>query len=430
MGLAIKKSPAHSGPGGNDPLAAPLSDLSAAICELQQACEQLNASVGGINLELEEKNENLRTALEKHGETLAYVENIVANMPSGVIVVDRQGKIVLLNAAAESLTGFRSAEVEGQSYARVFGRGVPEKSTPLYTLATGSPVRQAEKLVSTRSGKSVPVSSSASLILDGRNEICGAVEVLTDLTKIKLLEEEVSRTRALATVGEVAATVAHEIRNPLGGIKGFTSLLKRDVAGDPKRLALVERIYEGIENLERIVTDLLTAGCPVELRPERVELTGEIAKLVETFELAAAGEGREVGFKTSFSERPFYCKVDVERLRQALNNLIRNAVDAVGNEGEVAIEVKCRDRGASAGPGGNAGGPVREYLVLEVTDTGPGVPEEVLERIYSPFFTTKKGGSGLGLANVRKIAALHGGRVSYEPAQSGGSKFIMEMPRW
>jgi PAS domain S-box-containing protein len=386
--------------------------------------------VGGINLELEEKNENLKTALETHGETLAYVENIIANIPNGVIVVDRNGKVVLLNAAAEAMTGYTNADVEGQSYAKTLGGGVPEKSTPLYTLAAGSPVRQGEKNLVTRSGKSVPVSFSTSLILDGRSEISGAVEVLTDLTKMKLLEEEVSRTRTLATIGEVAAMVAHEIRNPLGGIKGFASLLKRDLASRPDSLALVERISEGIDTLEKIVSDLLTAGRPVKLERERLELAHQVRRLIEMFELAAEGESRRVRFEASFSEEPFYCKVDLERMRQALTNLFRNAIDAVDEDGKVTVSLSTKDCGTPESPNGLKSGPAREYLVIEVADTGPGVPADVLERIFSPFFTTKRDGSGLGLANVRKIAALHGGEVRYERGKSGGSRFILEIPRW
>jgi two-component system nitrogen regulation sensor histidine kinase GlnL len=447
MGLAVKEARTDRGafrkrtkrggasrredaPTRADGLSAPLSNLSEAIGELQQACEQLRTSVGGINLDLEEKNENLKTALETHGETLAYVENIIANIPNGVVVVDRNGRVVLLNSAAESMTGYASAELEGSPYANVLGRGVPEKSTPLYTLATGSPVRQGEKTLATRSGRSVPVSYSTSLILDGHNDICGAVEVLTDLTRMRLLEEEVSRTRTLATIGEVAAMVAHEIRNPLGGIKGFASLLKRDLASRPDSLALVEKISEGIDTLENIVSDLLTAGLPVKLERERIELTREVRKLIEMFELAAGGEDQRVRFEASFSEEPFYCKVDLERMKQALTNLFRNAMDAVCEGGRVTVSLKAKDCGTSESPNGEKPGPAREYIHIEVADTGPGIPADVLERVFSPFFTTKRGGSGLGLANVRKIAALHGGEVRYERGERGGSRFIMEIPRW
>jgi PAS domain S-box-containing protein len=430
MGLAFKKASAASKARRGDGFRAPLSKLSEAITELQHACDHLRTSVGGINLDLEESNENLKSALVTHGETLAYVENILATMPSGVVVIDRRGKVVLLNAAAEGMTGYAGSEVEGRSYAGILGAGVPEKSTPLYTLATGSPVRQGEKTINTRSGKRVPVSYSTSLIVDEDNEICGAVEVLTDLTKTKLLEEEVSRTKTLATVGEVAAMVAHEIRNPLGGIKGFASLLKRDLASKPDSLVLLDKITEGIDTLEKIVSDLLTAGCPVELQRERAELAGEIRGLVEMFELAAGGEGRRVRIQAAFSEDPLYCRVDVERIRQALTNLLRNALDATREGGDISVKISTKDRGTPECPNGVKSGPAREYLVIEVADTGPGIPDEVLERVFAPFFTTKQGGSGLGLANVRKIAALHGGEVRYEHGENGGSRFIMEIPRW
>lgn len=429
MALPVRER--HTGHGaGAGTLNAPLSELAKAIEELQQTCEHLTSSVGGINLDLEEKNENLTNALIARGEILDYVENILANIPTGVIVVDRTGKIVLLNSAAEAITGYSNAHAEGVSYMNLLGRGIPEKQTPLFTLATGSSIRQGEKIIVTKSGDTVPVSFSTSLVTNSRHEICGAVEVLTDLTRMKLLEEEVSRTRALATIGEVAAMVAHEIRNPLGGIKGFASLLKRDLASSPRDVELVEKIMEGINTLETIVSDLLTAGSPVSLCRERTDLSSEIKGLVDMLEGAPDARRGSVRFETKFSEEPFYCKVDVARIRQAITNLILNSIDAVGEDGTVSISLESSNRGVN-GPR-DSGKPegTREYIHIEVADTGPGIPDHEIERIFSPFFTTKRGGSGLGLANVRKIAGLHGGEVSCECAEGGGSKFIIEIPRW
>ena len=405
-----------------------LGDLSQAIDQLRGACGKLEASMGGVNSELDETNRQLAVAVESQQATLAYLESILAAIPSGVVVIDRNGRIALFNRSAEALTGFAASEVKGLSYGMTLGDGIPRKHTPLYTLATGASTANEEKLLKTKSGRQVPVGFSTSIILDNAGRISGAIEVLTDLSRVKLLEDEVARVRTLATIGEVAAEVAHEVRNPLGGIKGFASLLRRDLESNPAGLALVARICEGIEDLERIVGDLLEAGKPVRLALERIDLASELARIVEIFDMAARGEGKQTRFVTAFQTTPFYCRADRVRLNQAITNLLRNAADAVGGSGEVTVRAYATTPDVTRG--GSPVKPVREYVAVEVADTGPGVADDVIDKIFSPFFTTKCQGTGLGLATVRRIAALHGGEVRYTKGEPGGSKFIVEIPRW
>jgi two-component system nitrogen regulation sensor histidine kinase GlnL len=414
-------------PTDDKPVAFSLADLSRAIGELRGACGKLEVSMGGVNDELDETNQRLAEALQSQRATLAYLESILSAIPSGVVVVDTNGRIVLFNQSAEALTGFTADEVKGLSYSKTLGDGVPQKLTPLYTLATGAWTINEEKILTTKFEGQVPVSFSTSLVVDAANRITGAIEVLTDLSRMKLLEEEVARVRTLATIGEVAAEVAHEVRNPLGGIKGYASLLSRDLKDSPAGLALVDKILEGIESLERIVGDLLESGKPATLELEHVDLAGELRRIVEMFDMAARGEGKNIIFEVVLSEEPFYCRVDRGRLNQAVTNLLRNAADAVGDSGRVTV------RACTAKAEGNRGGsplkPIREYLSIEVADTGPGVADEVIGKIFSPFFTTKSDGTGLGLATVRRVAALHGGEVRYKKGDGGGGRFIVEIPR-
>jgi PAS domain S-box-containing protein len=384
--------------------------------------------MSGINAHLEEANRRLAAALRTHTEAAAFLEGILASIPSGIVVVDRQGLIVLLNRAAESITGHRFEEVKGRAYAEVLGAGVAKQATPLYTLATGYCADQEEKTLHTQSGNDIPVSCSTSLIQDSDGNIAGAIEVITDLRRIKLLEDEVSRTKTLATIGQVAAVVAHEIRNPLAGMKGFASLLERDLDQNPESLALAKRISQGIGDLERIVSDLLEAGRNMRLRPKCVDLLQEITRVVEMFRMAVAGEDKDIQFKIEASEGPIYCRVDPDRLRQATTNLLRNACEAVGAFGLVTVKVGIKRRDAATGDSGD-GKALRDYIYVEVIDTGPGISKDVLEEIFSPFFTTKPDGTGLGLPTVRRIAELHGGRVRYSRIDGGGSSFMMEIPR-
>jgi PAS domain S-box-containing protein len=426
--MSIQVEGIRSGQGElEEALNLPLSGLSEAIHELQGACGRLRTSLAGVNGDLEQANSSLLDALEVHSQAKDHLEDILASIPSGVIVVNRQGRIVFFNRAAEGITGFSAEDVRGTDYSLTIGRGVPRKQTPLYTLATGSRVDQEEKAIQSASGDRVPVSFSTSLI-GGAASIEGAVEIMSDLRRIKALEEEVARARMLAAIGEVAAVVAHEIRNPLGGMKGFASLLERDLSEQPGPLATLKRISEGIESLESIVGDLLDAGRDAKMRFSHAELGSEVKRVAGISEKAARGEGKNIRFKVDVPPEPVYCRVDTDRIRQALTNLIRNAFEAVGQSGAVTVRLST-GKGDGTGPS-KRGNDSRDYLFIDVTDTGPGVPKERLAKIFSPFFTTKSGGTGLGLPAVRRAVALHGGEVKYARPEPGGSTFTMVVPRW
>jgi PAS domain S-box-containing protein len=409
-------------------LGFPLTNLSQAIDALKGACSKLQVSVKGINCDLEETNRRLVSAVDMHTETTVFLESVLASIPSGVVVVDTRGRILVFNEAAEVITGFTWDEVKGRHYSEVLGRGVAKKSTPIYTLATGCPIEMEEKTLPARTGESIPVGYSTSLIMDTNDHMTGALEVFTDLRRMKLLESEVSRVKTLATIGEVAAVVAHEVRNPLGGIKGFASILERDLSDNPESLALVKKIGEGIDALERIVNDLLETGRQTDLRLEHVDLNREIIRVVEIFRMAAKGEGKEIRFEIIPGEKRVHCRIDRDRIRQALTNLLRNASEAVGQSGTVTVRsyVRSHKMRSNTRSGKRS---LRDYVCIDVSDTGPGIPEDVLDKVFSPFFTTKADGTGLGLPTVRRMAALHGGQVKYTQTRSGGSRFTIEIPR-
>lgn len=415
---------------GKTPLASPLGDLSEAIDVLRGACNRLQSSVAGANSDLEAANDQLQATLEQHAQAAAYLESVLASIPTGVIVVDRQGRIAVFNNAAESMTGFSRDEVTGKSYSDTVGRRVPRNQTPLYTLASGSAINASEKTLHTKTGNGIPVSFSTSLLIDAGKVIKGAIEVITDLRTTRMLEEEVARAKTLATIGEVASVVAHEIRNPLGGIKGFVSLLERDLEDNPGAISILGRISEGIEALEVIANDLLDAGRHSKLTVSHTELGLEIERLIELFEMAAKGEGRDVWFEFCRPEAPIYCRVDRDKIRQALSNLLRNATEAVGKSGKVTVTLRNINRPHVKGKMDSGAPSARDYLSIEVTDTGPGISKDLLDKIFSPFFTTKRDGTGLGLSTVRRIVALHGGEIRYSQSDSGGSAFTIELPRW
>jgi two-component system nitrogen regulation sensor histidine kinase GlnL len=404
----------------------PLESLGSAINSLRGACSKLQSSVEGVNSHLEDTNRRLAEALKIRSETAAYLEAVLKALPTGVIVVDRDGCIVYWSPEAEKITGFEASEMNGHRYSETVGSTTPHRQTPLYTLATGYVLSQVEKTIVGKSGEVVPVSSSTALL--GRGAALGAIEAIIDLRKMKALEEEVDRVRTLAAEGELAAVIAQEVRNPLGGIRAFVDLLERDLETNPEHLALVVKVQEGIEALERVVEDLLEAGRSIRLVRSHTELGAEARKVVEVCSMAAQGEGKHIEFEVSTPPLPVYCRVDPLRIRQALTSLVRNAVEASGMSGKVTVVVRVRNgkKSSAASCAGSRAG----YIAIDVTDNGPDVPTDFIDKRLTPFFTTRRVGIGLGLHAARRIAGLHGGTVDYTRPASGGSTFTMTLPRW
>jgi len=390
------------------------------IKKLHQAYKKLEVRFNNLNLELEKTNKRLRQSLAEKDRVTNYLNDILDSLTSGVLVVDLKGVITLFNRAAEQITGWSAQEATGHCYSHIMGEDVPHNSTPLYTLATGAPIVNREKEVRTKDGATVPLNYSTSLVTDSRDNVLGAVETFVDLSRVKMLEKEVKKVNNLAALGQMAATVAHEIRNPLGGIAGFAALLERDLGRNDPRRGLVRKITEGVASLNRIVTDLLTYARPVNLRPQRIDFIKLVDEVVNCFE-TDVNNCRHEGITLSrrYAASPLYCKVDPMQFRQVILNLLHNAVQAMPEGGELKVEVLdgglcCRSSEGS--------------ITLKVSDTGIGMTEEVKTNCFAPFFTTKENGTGLGLANIKKIVDAHHGIISVTSELGKGSSFIVTFP--
>jgi PAS domain S-box-containing protein len=355
---------------------------------MEESFRRLEARVEELDRELAEKNRELAL-------TTDYLRSLLDSMTDGVIAVDPDGVITTFNGAACAVLGFDTEDALGRSFSEVFGRGF-----------TTGPGRRVTEL-RTREGKSVPVSEKDSPLSDRAGQRIGTVKVFQDLTEIEALREQVRRKDRLAAIGEMAATVAHEIRNPLGGLRGFAALLARDIEpGDP-RARLVEKILQGAKDLDGVVSQLLEYTRPLRMRARPttcVSIVGAALTYVET-------DGR-VQVQCDVPE-DLSVMADPDLMRQVFLNILLNAVQAIEGEGEVRVSAA-----ADA-----------ETVTLSVRDTGCGMSGDQLQKVFSPFFTTKEQGTGLGLALAAKIVEGHGGAIEAESAPGEGATFRVRIPR-
>lgn len=355
-------------------------------------------------------------------------EDVLANFTDAVVVLDNDLRVVLFNQAAEELTGKPQAKALGQPCSRVFPQ------TPLISEIVArvrengqSESRSEETLL--RRGKLVPVRITCLPFWDAENRMRGTSLIIHDFSHQKTLEESARRNENLARLGTLVAGLAHEVRNPLAGIKGAAQLLQGRLGGQPDLREYTAVITREVDRLSSLVEDLLNLGAPPKprLQPLNVHrVIWDVVKLVEE-ELTR----REIQLRCEFDPSLPEIHGDGEQLNQVFLNLIKNAIEAMSPDGkpaDVSMTLKIstrmetdfhilRDRDHAS-----------KYLRIDVADQGEGIKQEHAARMFEPFFSTKPRGTGLGLAISQRIVAEHGGTMRAVPNRPHGTVIRVTLP--
>ncbi|MCJ7508916.1 MAG: ATP-binding protein [candidate division Zixibacteria bacterium] len=389
---------------------------------LQSAYRSLEEKFENLNQKLEQANRELRQSLAEKDRISNYLNNILESLTSGVLAINLDGKITLFNRAAEEMLGYKSDEVLGKLYPEIIGKNIKEECAATYLLKSKGSVVNQEKEIYARDGRKIPVGYSITLLSDSEGELIGAVEIFFDLTKLRQLEEEVSRVKTLAALGEMAATVAHEVRNPLGGIAGFAALLDRDIPEEDERKRLVKKIIQGVEILNRTVSNLLNYTRVVKLNPTEVDLVKFADEVVAYFNMDISQKMKNITIQRNYPDRRLVCRLDTEQFRQVVLNLLYNAAQSMPNGGKITFTVN----DAKSEDGVEA---IEGKIVLEISDCGVGMNKETQAKLFTPFFTTREEGTGLGLSTVKKIVEAHRGDIYIQSEPGKGTKVRVILPK-
>jgi PAS domain S-box-containing protein len=396
------------------------------IEKLHQAYKDLEEKFENLNLELEHTNLRLRESLAEKEKITNYLNNILESLTSGVLVINLEGKITLFNRAAEEITGYKADEVLNRPYLEIMGKGVNLQSTPAHTLQAGTYHLNEEKEVLTKLQTKIPLGYSTSLLQDSEGNLLGAVEVFFDLSKIKKLEEEIARVRTLAALGEMAATVAHEVKNPLGGISGFADLLYRDIEeGDPRK-KYVKKVIEGVDILNRIVMNLLdyTRSIKLDMRP--TDFMKFLDEVVGFFEMDILREKKDIKIERLYPNEKCDCMLDAEKFKQVVLNLLYNASQALPDGGLIQLSAGLESKDMENKILDSTTG---QMVSLKIKDNGIGMSAEVKDKLFTPFFTTKEKGTGLGLSTVKKIVQAHKGAIEVDSKLGKGTTVTIFIPK-
>jgi PAS domain S-box-containing protein len=383
--------------------------------KFQEAYQKLEDKVAYLSQELAKKNEELKVNLSELEQTRKYINNILESISDGVVAINLEGTITRINKAAQHITGFTAREVLLKKYTDIF-MSVQQNSDFVEritqeTRGTGG----REMRIKNKAGEEIPIVAYSSCITDEVSEVIGVVITFNDLTKIKQLENEVERSKRLAALGEMAAGVAHEIRNPLGGIEMFASVLDREYKDVPDKRKITQNIILGVKNINRIISELLNFTKTFR------KTNFQTIDLVDCLESALSFsmqevEKRKIQLERSYTHADsFHIFADKDQLQQVFLNIFLNATEAISHDhGVIAIRYVVH--------------PQESCVVIEIADNGGGIKKADIDKVFNPFFTTKTKGTGLGLAISYRIIEAHKGRIVVKSKEGFGTVFSIILP--
>jgi len=361
---------------------------------------------GVVSLFLAQAYRSTRTSLTR---IKAFSDKVVENMPVGLMAVDGEGRIASFNQAAESILKQEAPDVIGKRASEVLPaplRGLTDLSK------SPKPALPNEILCPLEKGDPIPLEVSVSSLAGEDGSSWGQVILFRDMTEVQDLKREIEKSHRLASLGRLAAGVAHEIRNPLSSIKGFATYFKERYRDNPDDQRTAEIMIREVDRLNRVIGQLLEFARPVAIEKKPTSLHTLIHHSLRMVERQAQEKG--ITIRKDLSPLVDRVSVDADRINQVLLNLYLNAIEAMEKGGALSV-VLGRDSD-------------QKRVKIIVSDTGVGIEEKDLQHIFDPYFTTRQSGTGLGLAIVHNIIESHMGEVRVQSQVGMGTSIIISLP--
>ena len=363
-------------------------------------------SSGGLYaLLLANKSRAAKEALENME---LYTNNVINSMPAGLISLDPEQRIVTANRAALTIFGYSEADLRGKSMTQLDEAGAGALSALLRS--DRELIEQPLNCLS-RNGESIPLKVSASQLRDREGRLRGRVLILRDQREIKAMEEALERSRRHAALGRMAAGVAHEIRNPLGTLRGFAQYFSRSAKEDPQAKEYAELMVGEVDRLNRTVSALLQFSRPREPEYAQIDLLRMAEKSLTFIQEEADSQGIALELQLAAPDLRLYADPDL--LQQVLFNLLQNSLAATDSGGRIVL----------------GGQEMADMIQLWVEDSGKGLSQEEQAKMFDPFYTTRKDGTGLGLSLVQQIIEQHQGHIEVVSEPGQGCRIIIMLPR-
>ncbi len=404
--MKIDHSEGKSGVSAAQNSARMIESLENSYRDLEKKLEEVTSLLDQTQSRLEENR-------AESSKSTHLLDHLLESLSCGIIVSDADGRITQVNPAIRRMTGFSEKEMSGRRHSELFMK-TAQSSLPL-VVERDTPDSDRELL--TKSGARLKINSTSTAITDISGKPAGQIDIIYDRTRLNQLEQEIAQLKTLAAVGEMTAMLAHEIRNPLGGVAGFAELLDKDVPdGDPKK-KYVGKIAEGVEMIIQTVNNLLTYARPLELALQSVLVSDFLDRVVELFQSELARSRKEVKVERKYSRPDLTARLDPQRFQQVFLNLLLNSSQGMNKPGKIELWYDLISRDS------------KPTVHFKVADNGAGIAPEMLKKLFTPFSTSKETGTGLGLATVKKVVEAHRGEVKVSSQAGTGTQVEIWLPQ-
>jgi len=352
----------------------------------------------------------LKTEIEQRDQFFA---SILRNSADAIFTLDAEEKVTSWNKGAEAIFGYTEREMLGTSLEGLMPQHLREdrelEKISAVTQADGY-LRSYQTQRITKDGETIDVLFTRTAIRDAQGRLIGYSSVLKNITEQKLLDRHLTQMEKLSAIGELAAGLAHEIKNPLAGIKGAIEIIRDNLAPEHAHSQILGEVLSEVNRIDRSVINLLSYSKP--RKPDFLKV--DLVKLIENVIsfLKKVADSKDICLHLTAPCEVPHMTGDENELKQLFINLILNSLEAIQKKGNVWVNVKC---------------PFDSRVSIEVADDGPGIPPEQLGKIFMPFFTSKKHGTGLGLATCKRIVTNHGGFIQVQSEPAKGTRFTIDL---
>ena len=360
---------------------------------------------GVISLFLAQSYRLAKTSLSR---MKAFSDGLVENMPMGLVAINGRGEIIAFNQTAESITGHVFRDVIGKKAEDILP---PPCVTLLQNLKIEKKSIEKEIDCPVRGGKIVPLEVIAATLAEENGDFLGYVILIRDITEIQHLKKEIAISQRLASLGNLAAGVAHEIRNPLSSIKGFATFFKERYRDRPEDKKTADIMIQEVDRLNRVISQLLEFARPMDINKQRVSIHMVIQDTLKMIEGQA--KEKEIIIHADLSPDVDEVFIDPDKITQVFLNLYLNAIEATQRGGALSVILS----------------PQNERTIrIDISDTGRGIDPNELAHVFDPYFTTRPTGTGLGLAIVHKIIEAHDGEIRVDSVKGKGTTLSIFLP--
>jgi len=385
---------------------------------MDQNIPDQNISKKEMIAELVKKEEVIYRLTQELEDVKNFMESIIQSIGSGIIITEMNDTVTYMNKAGERILGYSKDEVIGKPFSLF---GLKEKQSVMHSLLDNPDDLDTRKEGWMRRKDKVefPVGFTINNHLSIRGETLGKIVIFRDMTNVFKIQEEILRMDRLVSLGKLASGIAHELRNPLAGIKTTAQALGEEMSKEDSRREYLNRITKEIDRLNELLKTFFSFAKPQKLNLVDCHIKDIINEIIPFLFKEIADQG--IRFVEIYHPQLPKIKVDKNQMYQVFLNLFLNAIQSMPNGGELKIEVNPTISYSQDGPR-------QDFIKVVIADTGRGIPPQIIHRIFDPFFTTKPKGIGLGLSITYQIIKKHGGTIKVESKLEKGTSFVINLP--